>query len=342
MEENKEHVSNELSDISVENLIYIIRGKQVMLDSDLAILYQVETKRINESVKRNKKRFPEDFCFQLTEEEYNALKCQFGISNIKEKKDSMRSHVATSNENEVSDCIKLQSVSTKGGRRYLPYVFTEQGIAMLSAVLRSEVAIQVSIKIMNTFVEMRRFLNNNALMFERMNQIELKQLEYQKSTDEKFDKVFDYISEHEEKGQSIFFDGQIYDAFSFLVSIVEKAEKTIILVDNYVDVDTLNILAKKRAKVDASIYTVKKTRLTAKDVEKFNLQYPTLKLKYTGVFHDRFLIIDREAAYHIGASIKDAGKKCFGISLIEDKRIVGDILTRLELETEEKLEKKGE
>lgn len=294
----------------IENLIHYIRGQQVMIDSDLALLYNVETKRLNESVKRNSKRFPESFCFRLTEDEYADLKSQIATSNT-------------------------ENTSSKGGRRYLPYVFTEQGIAMLSAVLRSDEAIQVSVNIMNAFVKMRRFLAENALMFDKLNSLELKQLQYQKESNEKFDQIFAYISEHEEVGQKIFFEGQIYDTFSLLVSLVGKAEKSIVLIDNYVDVGTLNILAKKKDGVDVTIYTVRRTRLASQDIANFNSQYPTLTVNYTGVFHDRFLIIDEETAYHIGASIKDAGKKCFGISRIEDVGIVSDILQRLEIETEE-------
>ena len=294
----------------IENQIHYIRGQQVMIDSDLALLYNVETKRLNESVKRNAKRFPESFCFRLTEDEYADL----------------RSQIATSN---------TENVSSKGGRRYLPYAFTEQGIAMLSAVLRSDEAIQVSVNIMNAFVKMRRFLAENAMMFDKLNSLELKQLEYQKESNKKFEQIFAYISEHEEVGQKVFFEGQIYDAFSLLVSLVGKAEKSIVLIDNYVDVGTLNILAKKKDGVDATIYTVRRTRLVSKDIANFNSQYPTLTVNYTEVFHDRFLIIDEETAYHIGASVKDAGKKCFGISRIEDVRIISDILQRLEIETEE-------
>lgn len=255
----------------IENLIYVIRNKQVMVDSDLAMLYQVETKALNRAVKRNIKRFPEDFCFQLTTEEAESLRCQSGTSKIQEpeKKDG------------------------RGGRRTLPYVFTEQGISMLASVLHSEVAINVSIGIMRAFVEMRRFIANNALLFERISNVELKQLEYQKKTDEKLEQIFEYISDHEESNQKIFFDGQIYDAFSLLIGLIQKAETEIVLVDGYVDV------------------------------------------KYTRAFHDRFLILDKTKAYHVGASLKDAGKKCFGINLIEDAGIVRDILQRLELETEE-------
>ncbi len=283
----------------IKSLIYVVRGQQVMLDSDLAMLYQVETKVFNQAVSRNIERFPENFRFQLTKEEFDAL----------------RSQIATSNG--------------RGGRRYRPYMFTEQGIAMLSGVLRSDVAVQVSIRIMNTFVEMRRFIANNALLFEKVSNIELKQLEYQKSTDEKFDKVFQYIEDHAESEQKIFFDGQIYDAFSLITSIIQKARNEIILIDGYVDVDTLNILAKKNDGVDVKIYTYASAQLTNRDAANFNAQYPTLTVKKTQVFHDRFIILDGKKAYHIGASIKDAGKKCFGISLIDDPGVVADLLNRL-------------
>lgn len=240
----------------------------------------------------------------------------------------MRSQIATSN-------VEIKEVPVKGGRRYLPYVFTEQGIAMLSAVLKSDEAVQVSVNIMNTFVKMRRFLTENALMFDKLNSLELKQLAYQKEADEKFNQIFAYISEHEEVSQKIFFEGQIYDAFSLLVNLIEKAEKSIVLIDNYVDVGTLNILAKKKSSVNIIVYTVRRTRLSNQDIANFNSQYPTLTVNYTGVFHDRFLVIDETIAYHIGASLKDAGKKCFGITKIEDIRIAADILHRLEIETEE-------
>lgn len=294
---------------AIEKLIYVIRDKQVMIDSDLAMLYQVETGALNRAVKRNIKRFPDDFRFQLTVEEYENLKCQIGISSL--------------NKNGY------------GGRRTLPYVFTEQGISMLASVLHSDIAINVSIGIMRAFVEMRRFIANNALLFERISNVESKQLEYQKQTDEKLEQIFEYISEHEEASQKIFFDGQIYDAFSLIVSLIQKAEKEITLIDGYVDVGTLNLLAKKNEGVSVTVYTHQRTRLSNIDVANFNAQYPALEVKYTSVFHDRFLILDGKTAYHIGASLKDAGKKTFGITLINDESITKDILQRLELETEE-------
>ena len=206
---------------------------------------------------------------------------------------------------------------------------------MLASVLHSEVAIKVSIGIMRAFVEMRRFIANNALLFERISNVELKQLEYQKQTDEKLDQIFEYISDHEESNQKVFFDGQIYDAFSLIVSLIQKAEKEIVLIDGYVDIGTLNLLTKKNENVTVVMYTLKRTKLSQEDVNNFNSQYPLLEVRYTKVYHDRFLILDKKNVYHIGASLKDAGKKCFGISLIEDAGIVRDILQRLEIETEE-------
>ena len=205
---------------------------------------------------------------------------------------------------------------------------------MLASVLHSEVAIKVSIGIMRTFVEMRRFIANNALLFERISNVELKQLEYQKQTDEKLDQIFEYISDHEESNQKVFFDGQIYDAFSLIVSLIQKAEKEIVLIDGYVDIGTLNLLTKKNENVTVVMYTLKRTKLSQEDVNNFNSQYPLLEVRYTKVFHDRFLILDKKNVYHIGASLKDAGKSVLEF-LIEDAGIVRDILQRLEIETEE-------
>lgn len=283
----------------IRSLVYVIRGQQVILDSDLAALYQVETKNFNKAVGRNIERFPEDFRFQLTKEEFDDLRFQIGTSN------------------------------NRGGRRYLPYAFTEQGISMLASVLHSDVAVQASIKIMRAFAEMRRFISNNALLFEQISSIELKQLEYQKSTNERFDRVFQYIDNHAESEQKIFFDGQIYDAFSLLVSIIQKASKEIILIDGYVDVDTLDLLAKKKSGVNVRCYTFSNTTLSKQDISKFNAQYATLTVKKTSVFHDRFLLLDGKTSYHIGASLKDAGKKCFGISLLTDPDMVKELLNRL-------------
>ena len=296
MAEDKNHVIVDNKDI--KNMIYTFRNQQVMVDSDLARLYQVTTGNLNKAVKRNLSRFPEHFCFQLTEHEYKNLRFQNGSSS--------------SNNN-------------YGGRRYMPYVFTEQGIAMLSAVLKSDIAVEVSVKIMNSFVEMKRFLLSNQELFSRLDRIEIKQLE----TDRKFEEVFNYIAANTEVKQNIFFNGQIYDAFSFIVGLIRKAKKKIILIDNYVDVYTLNILCKKNQGVDVVIATAGKGSLSAKDIIKFNAQYSKLSVKTTTDFHDRFLVIDKTEVYHIGASIKDAGKKSFGITKIEDKDLIQSLINKV-------------
>ena len=196
---------------------------------------------------------------------------------------------------------------------------------MLSSVLKSEVAAKASINIMRAFVEMRKFLISNNEMFARLDRVELKQLE----TDKKLEEVFDYIATTKEVKQKIFFNGQIYDAFSLMVEIVEKAEKELILIDNYVDVNTLNILSKKRKQVDVMIVTSGKGNLTKKDVTKFNSQYPKLTVKINEDFHDRFIIIDKKDVYHIGASIKDAGKKSFGITKLEEQDLIDSLLGKV-------------
>ena len=301
---NNELIPISAEDIGIEQLVHVIRGKQVMIDSDLARLYRVETSNLNKAANRNLDRFPEDFRFQLTKEEYENLMFQTGISSP----DGKNQH---------------------GGRRKPAFCYTEQGISMLASVLRSDVAVQVSINIMRAFVEMRKFIAANAAMFERISSVELKQLEYQKKTDERFEQIFGYIADHSESEQKIFFDGQIYDAFSLLVKLVRKAKSEIILIDNYVDIGTLNILAKKGKNVDVKVYTQKRAKLTTADINKFNSQYPTLSVKNINTFHDRFLILDKKEAYLIGSSLKDAGNKCFGISLIRDKVHIKDILSKL-------------
>lgn len=288
---------------NIEPLIHTVRGQQVMLDADLARLYEVETKNLNRAAARNADRFPEDFRFQLTKEEDESLRCQIGTS---------------------------KTVEGRGGRRYLPYAYTEQGIAMLSGVLRSEVAVQASISIMRAFVAMRHFLAENATLLERLRNIESNQTAFQQSTDERFDQVFRLLEGEVEKPQRIFFAGQMFDAFSLLADLVGRAEREIALVDGYVDVRTLNILAKKQDGVAVTVYT-SGSRLTQDDVDVFNAQYPKLTVCRTGSFHDRFLILDGATAYHIGASLKDAGRKCFGIDLIQDEGLTKLLVEKLEL-----------
>ena len=282
---------------NIKNLIYTIREKQVMLDSDVAMLYHYSTKRVNEAVKRNKERFPENFCFQLTENETENLRSQFATSSLEKE--------------------------NYGGRRTLPYVFTEQGIAMLSGLLKNEIAIQVSINIMNAFVEMRKFIVNNGQVFARLANVECKLLNQDKllSNHEKnFEKIFNELQKNEQNQfkQKIFFDGQIYDAYSLIIDIIKTAKDKILIIDNYIDDSILKMLSKKNKNVEVVILTSQNSKLTKLDVQKFNEQYPILKLAMTNKFHDRFIIIDNKELYHIGASLKDLGKKCFAISKIED------------------------
>ena len=295
--ENNTQISN-VEDI--KNLIYTIRGRQVMLDSDVANLYECETKYVNRVVKRNIERFPKEFCFQLTESEFQNLRCQFVTSSFEK--------------------------TNYGGRRYLPYVFTEQGIAMLSALINSKTAINVSINIMKAFIEMRRFILSNGQIFERITTLEYKQLENEKN----FDLVFNQLQLKEVKNQHIFFQGQIYDAYKLIVNLIEKAEKKIVIIDNYVDKSILDMLTKKKENVEVVIITsTKNNALQNLDIQKFNKQYPTLKLGKTNKFHDRFIIIDNIELYHCGASIKDMGKKCFGINKIEDQEYLKVIINNI-------------
>lgn len=293
--------------INIENKILVIRGQQVILDSDLAGLYEVETRRINEQVKRNIARFPEQFCFQLTKQETEEL-----------------------SKSKYNSLINLKSqiaISSWGGKRKPSYAFTEQGVAMLSAVLHSEKAIKVSIDIMNAFVAMRQLFINNAHLFQRLDRIETKQLE----TDQKFETIFTLMDKYKIKDkQGIFFQGQIFDAFSFFQNLIQKAQKEIILIDSYIDLTVLERLSKKKDGVNVIIYTKRDTPVTHLEISRFNVQFPALTVKYTKTMHDRFLILDNSEIYHIGASLKDLGKKCFAFTKLEDaKSVIQEILNRV-------------
>ena len=299
----------------IKKMIYTIRGKQVMLDSEVAMLYHYPTKRINETVKRNKERFPENFCFLLTEEEVENLRSQFVTSSL----ESLRSQFAT---------LKIKGRGQH--RKYLPYAFTEQGIAMLSGLLRNSIAIQVSINIMNAFVEMRKFLSTNGHVFERLTNVEYQLLEHGKELskhEKQFERVFDELQRNkkEEFNQKIFFEGQIYDAYSLIVDIIKTAKNKILIIDNYIDDSILKMISKKNKNVDVIIVTSQNNNLIKLDIHKFNKQYPTLKVIRTNKFHDRFIVIDNQKLYHIGASLKDLGKKCFAISQIKDEEYVKEI-----------------
>lgn len=273
---------------TIQNKIYTIRGVQVMVDRDLAELYGVETRRLNEQVKRNVERFPEEFMFQMTKDEL----------------EEWISQIATSNKETM-------------GLRKMPFVFTEQGVSMLSAVLKSDTAVQTSIQIMSTFVNMRKFLQNNASIFQKIESIEKRQISYEIKNDTKVDAILNAI---EEKGvpqkNHIFYDGQIFDAYLFVSDIIKRAKTSIKLIDNYIDETTLILFTKRDTMVKATLYTKTISKQLELDLQKHNTQYPPIAIKKFDLSHDRFLIIDEKEVYHFGASLKDLGKKWFAVSKI--------------------------
>lgn len=275
--------------IDIKPMIRVIRGQQVIIDRDLALLYGVETRVLNQAVKRNSERFPDDFMFQLSKEDVEILKSQ----NV---------------------------TSSWGGDRRLPYAFTEQGIAMLSSVLKSQTAVDVNIRIMRAFVSMRRFIATNAQLFQRLETIEYHQLEmkqHQEVTDKRIDEVFKRLDANIPPIQGIFYDGQVFDAYRFVSDLIRKAKRSIVLIDNYVDDTVLTLLDKRENGVTATIYTQRISSQFQLDVDRHNAQYPLIEIKLFNKAHDRFLLVDDEV-YHIGASIKDLGKKWFGFTLMRD------------------------
>ena len=278
-------------ELNIENIIYEIRGKQVMLDSDLAKLYECKngTKDINKAVKRNIERFPKNFYFQITEEEMKKLWFQSGTAN------------------------KMI--------RSLPYVFTEQGIAMLSSVLHTQIAISQSIRIMDAFVKMRKIISSSLIEQKYINELVIKDNERINLLEESFSKL-----EEKEKANHIFYEGQIYDAYSLLIDIFKEAKKEIIIIDNYADKSILDMITNLNVKV--TVVTRKFNLLKDIDIKKYNNQYHNLKVIYSDKFHDRFIIIDRTDLYHSGASYKDLGNKCFGINKIKDDEYLENILIK--------------
>ena len=278
-----------VDDKKVENMIYEIRGKQVMLDSDLAKLYGVETKRINEAVKNNLIKFPERFSFTLSESEIlNCLRSKFSTSN--------NIH--------------------RGGRRYIPRVFTEQGVAMLATILKSKTATEVSIRIMDAFVEMRRYINNSLIEQRYINEMVLKDNKRINLLEESFNKM-----KEKTKISTIFYDGEIYDAYSLLFKILNKAKSKIIIIDNYAGIELFDLI--KEIKVKIIVYT---KNVNDELLKKYNKEYSNLEVIKCDLFHDRFIVIDNKILYHSGASFKDLGNKCFALSLIEDKEILKELL----------------
>lgn len=278
--------------LKIENMIYEIRGKQVMIDSDLAKLYQVETKRINEAVKNNPEKFPERFCWTLTEKEWLSLRSK--ISTL-ENKIIGRGHY----------------------RKYLPKVFTEQGVAMLATILKSKVATEVSINIMDAFVLMKKYISSSIIEQRYINKLVLEHEERLKAVEDTFESF-------KEKNNHLFFKGQIYDAYSLLIDIFSKSKKEIIIIDNYIDKNILDILSKINKKI--KIIT---NKYNNNDYNKYKKQYNNIKLVINNTFHDRFIIVDKEILYHCGASFKDLGKQCFEISKIDDLEILNSILKKL-------------
>ena len=288
--DQKVHVVAVNDDNNIQALIKTIRGVQVILDRDVAGLYGVATGALNRQVKRNEERFPEDFMFKLSAEEWNNLKCQIGISSW-------------------------------GGDRQLPYAFTENGIAMLSSVLRSPTAIEVNIRIMRAFSAMRRFLLANAQMFQRIETVEKRQI----ATDAKVDSILERLDATETPLRGVFYDGQLWDARVLVLKLIGNAKKSLILIDNWTTTETLDFVTKKRKGVKVTIITsehydkkhVPHRKVSDADIATFNAQYPRLAVRYNEAFHDRFLIVDDKELYLIGASLKDLGKKCFGFTKMD-------------------------
>jgi phage regulator Rha-like protein len=294
--------------LNIQKRIFTIREVQVMIDVDLAEIYGVETRILNQAVKRNQNRFPLEFRFQLNEEETKFLKSQSQISK----------------ENPLtSQNVTLKDERGKH-RKYLPYAFTEQGVAMLSAVLRSNTAVKVSIQIIKAFVDMKKFISSNAGLFQRLDIIDKKLIE----SDTKFDIIFNAIENKSIKADHrIFFDGQIFDAYTFVSDLIRSAEKSIVLIDNYIDDSVLILFSKRKSQVSLNIYTKTISKELALDLKKHNEQYQPVKINVFKSSHDRFLIIDEKQVYHFGASLKDLGKKWFAFSKFDIEAF--DILNRL-------------
>ena len=278
-------------DIKIENMIYEIRGKKVMLDSDLAMLFGYETKQLNRQVLRNINRFPENYCFQITDTEYISLRCQNGTL-----KNGRGEH-----------------------RKYLPYVFTGYGIVMLAGILKSDVAIKMSLRIVDIFITMKNYINTSLIEQKYFNELTIKNTEDIKLLQESFDKL-----NTKEPNSHIFYEGQIYDSYSLLIDILSKAKKEIIIIDNYAGKKLFDII--KNINVKVKIYTENIDNISK---EKYEKQYNNLEIINTNIFHDRFIIIDDKVLYHSGASFKDLGKKCFAITKMEDNNILKELLNKL-------------
>jgi len=292
--------TNSLMELGIEKMIQVIRGKQVLLDRDLAALYGVETKVLNQAVKRNAERFPERNCFQLTESEFANWKSQIVISNADTKDKNLKSQIVT---------------SSWGGTRKMPFAFTEQGVAMLASVLRSETAIRVSLQIMDAFVAMRHFMMQNGGFINRLANVESKEIEQDARLldhDHKIDAIFEAMDRNELQSKGLFYNNQEFDAYVFVCGLIRQAKKRIVLVDRYVDEKTLAMMLKREKGVSVTIYTYDKSKVFEVDLATYNEQYADCPIKISPCYgmHDRFMFID-DTAYHFGASLKDLGKNTF-------------------------------
>jgi hypothetical protein len=278
----------------IESKIILIKDVQVIFDKDLAAFYEVKPIRLREQIKRNPNRFPSDFVFQLTENEVDVLVSQNAIP----------------------------SKQSLGGS--LPYVFTEQGVAAVAGVLKSEKAAEVSIAIARAFVAMRKFILQNATVFQRLDRMEMKQLQ----NDDKFEKIFKAMeAQQTQPDKGVFFDGQVFDAYSFVSDLLKSADKSILLIDNYIDESVLTLMSKRKPNVSAIIYTKENSKAFQLDLKKHNDQYSHIEVKHFSKSHDRFLIIDNKELYHLGASLKDLGRKWFAFSRMDS--LVDEVLKRL-------------
>lgn len=338
MEENNNIALNPLSGknnsglMPVENLILIIRGQQVMIDSDLAKLYGVETRVLNQAVKRNIERFPEDFMFQLTKDEAENLRSQIAISNSRSQNVILKDNLGNLKSQNLTSNPRSQNVTLKQGHniKYLPYAFTENGVAMLSSVLRSKAAIEVNIRIMRAFTAMRSFLMSNAHIFQRLETVEYNYLlvnRHLSEHDRKFEEILSRLDDKEaEPIEGFFYEGQIFDAYTLISDLVRKADTRIILIDNYVDDRVLKTLDKRKDGVSATVFTNPRNSQINLDIRRHNAQYPEINLRHCTNVHDRFLIID-DTVYFIGGSIKDLGKKIVAFSQMHQSP--DDILSKI-------------
>ena len=300
--------TTELADTPIiENQIYDIRGKQVMLDSDVAFYFQVETKYLNRQMQRNKIRFPKEFCFKINSKEFKSLRCQ----NVTSNDEHLRSQ---------------KDVSKRGGKRYLPYVYTEHGIIALAGVIKSKIAAEASVKIVRQFVDMRNFINSNGHLLESLSTIQNRQLKFEDETNQKFDIIFRKIEHHEIPRENIFFKEEFFDAYDFIIKLINKAQTSILLIDPYCDEKALSFFKGKKKEIELRLVKSSNAKLSDTDVERYSSQYGSISVKDNDDIHDRFLIIDEDECYSLGSSLNYLGNKTVVMTQIESKEIIKSII----------------